>query len=75
MDRMKRCSRGPRGTLEGHSLQHGDLELQAAQDLGQDLDVSQQVAGVGNLGGVDLRVVLRHAGQAEHLARNQHVGF
>lgn len=63
------------GTLEGHSLQHGDLELQPTQDLSQDLDVSQQVAGVGNLGGVDLGVVLRHAGQAEHLARNQHVGF
>lgn len=58
-----------------HSLQHGDLELQSAEDLSETLDVSQQAAGVRDLRGVDLRVVLFHTRQAEHLARNQQIGF
>lgn len=64
-----------RRNADEHSLQHGDLELQSPQDLSETLDVSQQAAGVGDLGGVDLRVVLLHTRQAEHLARNQQVGF
>lgn len=60
---------------DDHSLQHGNLEPQSTQDLSQTLDVSQQAAGVADLGGVDLRVVLLHTRQAEHLARDQQVGF
>lgn len=74
-DRMKRCLWGLTGRSEDHSLQHGHLVLESTQDLSKDLDVSQQVTGVRNLGGVDLRVVLLHTGQAEHLARNQQVRF
>lgn len=60
---------------EEHSLQHGDLELQSTEDLSEALHVSQQAAGVRDLGGVDLRVVLFHARQAEHLARDQQIGL
>lgn len=37
-----------------YSLQQADLELQAAQDLVQAVRLGQQVAGVGDLGGIDL---------------------
>lgn len=60
---------------EEHSLQHGDLELESTEDLSETLDVSQQAAGVTDLGGVDLRVVLLHTRQPKHLARNQQIGF
>lgn len=58
-----------------HSLQRGDLEPHSTEDLGEALDVSQQAAGVADLGGVDLRVVLLHTRQAEHLVRNQQIRF
>lgn len=51
-----------------YSLQQADLELQAAEHLVQAVRVRQQAAGVQNLGGVDLRVVLLHARQAEHVS-------
>lgn len=60
---------------ELNSLQQVDLELQAAEDVSQAVRLRQQAAGVRDLGGVDLRVVLLHAGQAEHVAGYQEIGL
>lgn len=53
-DRVKWCFLRTKRKADEHSLQHGDLELQSTEDLSEALDVSQQAAGVGDLGGVDL---------------------
>lgn len=58
-----------------HSPQQADFELQGAEDLADAVRVRQQVAGVWDLGGVDLRVVLLHTRQAKHVTGFQQVGL
>lgn len=77
-DREGLCGRGPTGPAGGggpYSLQQADFEPQPVEDLAQAVRVRQQAARVRDLGGVDLGVVVLHAGQTEHGTRDQPIRF